>query len=162
MIAYASRMLTKSERKYCVTRKEMLGLVWGAQQFRPYLYGQRFIAQTDHNALKWLQSFHEPEGQVARWLELLSEFEFQVQHRSGQKHTNADALSRSPCHQCGLLVARFLASSSSTVACILNHPSLAPVKMHANERIGQFQPLGSQVPLPATAQVSAVVPTHQI
>ena len=64
------------------------------------------------------------------------------------------------CERRGLLVARFLASSSSTVACILN-PSLAPVKMHANERIGQFQPLGSQVPLPATTQVSTVVPTHQ-
>ena len=33
---------------------------------------------------------------------VLSKFEFQVQHRSGQKHTNADALSCSPCHQCGL------------------------------------------------------------
>ena len=64
------------------------------------------------------------------------------------------------CEWRGLLVARFLAFSSSTVACILN-PSLAPIKMHANERIGQFKPLGSQVPLPATAQVSAVVPTHQ-
>ena len=46
------------------------------------------------------------------------------------------------------------------MVCILN-PSLAPVKMHANERIGLFQPLGSQVPLPATAQVIVVVPTHQ-
>ena len=64
------------------------------------------------------------------------------------------------CERRGLLVARSLASSSSTVACILN-PSLAPIKMHANERIGQFQPMGSQVLLPATAQVSAVVPTHQ-
>ena len=64
------------------------------------------------------------------------------------------------CERRGLLVARSLASSSSTVTCILN-PSLAPIKMHANERIGQFQPLGSQVLLPATAQVSAVVSTHQ-
>ena len=63
------------------------------------------------------------------------------------------------CERLGLLVARSLASSSSTVACILN-PSLAPIKKHANECIGQFQSLGSQVPLPATTQVSVVVPTH--
>lgn len=62
MVGYASQTLTMSERKYCVTLKEMLSLVWGMQQFRPYLYGRRFTARTDHNALKWLQSFHEPEG----------------------------------------------------------------------------------------------------
>eukprot|EP00731_Ephydatia_muelleri_P035359 Em0116g11a len=48
-------------------------------------------------ALQWLYSFKEPEGQVARWLESLAEYEFTVQHRPGKKHTNADALSRVPC-----------------------------------------------------------------
>ena len=31
---------------------------------------------------------------MARWLELLQEFDFEVIHRSGRCHTNADALSR--------------------------------------------------------------------
>ena len=66
VIAYASRMLTKAECQYCATRKEMLTLVWGIRQFRPYLYGRIFRARTDHNLLRWLQNFREPEGQVAR------------------------------------------------------------------------------------------------
>ena len=48
-----------------------------------------------------MHNFREPEGQVARWLEILSEYNFQVLHRPGVQHGNADALSRSPCKQCG-------------------------------------------------------------
>eukprot|EP00731_Ephydatia_muelleri_P024465 Em0016g736a len=102
VIAFASRSLSKAERKYCATRREMLALVWAIKHFRPYLYGRRFTVRTDHASLRWLQSFHEPEGQVARWLECLSEYDFEVVHRPGTKHTNADALSRMPCPQCQL------------------------------------------------------------
>ncbi|KRX42752.1 Retrovirus-related Pol polyprotein from transposon 17.6, partial [Trichinella sp. T6] len=66
VVAYASRSLTKPERRYCVTRREMLGLVWALREFRPYLYGQRFLVRTDHSCLRWLRNFKEPEGQVAR------------------------------------------------------------------------------------------------
>ena len=38
---------------------------------------------------------------MARWLEKLQEFDFEIRHRRGRKHTNADALSRLPCKQCG-------------------------------------------------------------
>ena len=84
VISYASRTLSKPERRYCATRKEMLALIWAIRQFRPYLYGKKFTVRTDHNALKWLCTFHEPEGQVARWLESLAEYDFTVQHRSGK------------------------------------------------------------------------------
>eukprot|EP00731_Ephydatia_muelleri_P026442 Em0018g542a len=51
--------------------------------FRPYLYGKRFTLRTDHNCLKWLHNFKEPEGQVARWLEVLAEFNDEVVHHPG-------------------------------------------------------------------------------
>jgi hypothetical protein len=94
VLAYASKTLSKHERNYCVTRREMLALVWSVRYFRPYLYGREFIARTDHASLQWLRSFKEPEGQVARWLQVLGEYQYSVTHREGQKHGNADGLSR--------------------------------------------------------------------
>lgn len=42
-------------------------------------------------------NFREPEGQIERWIEKLQEFNFEIQHRAGKAHSNADALSRRPC-----------------------------------------------------------------
>ena len=101
VIAYASRLLSKSERRYCVTRRELLAVVFFTNHFRPYLLGKQFVLRTDHGSLVWLQNFKEPEGQLARWLEKLQEYHFLIRHRQGKKHCNADALSRIPCQQCG-------------------------------------------------------------
>ena len=101
VIAYASRVLSKPERQYCVTRRELLAVVVFIQHFRPYLLGNTFTLRTDHGSLKWLQNFKNPEGQLARWLERLQEYNFTIEHRSGKRHGNADALSRLPCVQCG-------------------------------------------------------------
>ncbi|KAL5477031.1 hypothetical protein EMCRGX_G023770 [Ephydatia muelleri] len=102
VVAYASKTLTRTERKYCVTHREILALVWVTHHFRPYLYGHKFVLRTDHSALQWLHNFKEPEGQTARWLEQLAEYNYRVVHRPGRHHTNADSLSRMPCKQCGL------------------------------------------------------------
>ena len=101
VIAYGSRLLTKPERRYCVTRRELLAVVTFTRQYRSYLTGQRFLLRTDHGSLTWLRNFREPEGQLAWWLERLQELDFDIVHRRGKKHTNADALSRLPCRQCG-------------------------------------------------------------
>ena len=93
--------MSKPERRYCVTRRELLAVVFFTRQFRPYLAGRHFTLRTDHGSLTWLRNFKEPEGQLARWLERLQEFDFDTVHRRGRKHTNADALSRLPCTQCG-------------------------------------------------------------
>ena len=103
VIAYGSRMLSKAEKNYCVTKKELLAVVVFLEQFRPYLLGKPFTIRTDHNALTWLQRFKEPERQMARWLQRLQEYQFDILHRPGKKHSNADALSRVLCRQCGFL-----------------------------------------------------------
>ena len=82
---------------YCTTRRELLAVVRAVKHFRPYLYGRKFLVRTDHASLTWLMSQREPEGQVARWLEILSEMTFEIRHRPGKAHGNADGLSRRGC-----------------------------------------------------------------
>ena len=97
VVAYYSSTFSRPERNYCVTRKELLAVVKSVQHFHHYLYGRRFTVRTDHAALKWLLNFRNPEGQIARWIERLQHYDFQIEHRPGVKHGNADALSRRPC-----------------------------------------------------------------
>ena len=101
VIAYASKSLSKSEKNYCVTRKELLAVVTYCKYFQHYLYGQKFLVRSDHGALKWLFRFKDPQGQTARWLEVLGTYNFDIEHRPGRQHGNADAVSRIPCRQCG-------------------------------------------------------------
>ena len=101
VVVYASRVLSKAERRYCVTRRELLAVVTFLQHFRPYLLGRHFVVWTDHGSLNWLCNFKTPENQLARWLERMQEYDFDIVHRPGWKHSNADALSHVPCKQCG-------------------------------------------------------------
>ena len=95
-LCFASQLYNKHEKNYNVTRKELLAVVTFVRKFRQYLLGKPFIIRSDHAALQWLKHTPEPIGQQARWLEILEEFDYTIQHRAGVKHGNADALSRRP------------------------------------------------------------------
>ncbi|GFX01296.1 retrovirus-related Pol polyprotein from transposon 17.6 [Trichonephila clavipes] len=97
VIANFSKCLSKPERNYCVTRKELLAIVKAVEHFHPYLYGRRFLLRTDHASLTWLLNFKNSEGQIARWIQRLQKYDVEIHHGKGSAHGNADALSRRPC-----------------------------------------------------------------
>ncbi|GBN99165.1 Retrovirus-related Pol polyprotein from transposon 297, partial [Araneus ventricosus] len=99
VIVYFSKSLGKPERNYSVTRKELLAIVKSIEHFHHYLYGRKFLLRTDHASLRWLLNFREPEGHIARWIQRLQEYNFEIQHRKETSHGNADALSRRPCKE---------------------------------------------------------------
>jgi len=99
-IAFFSRVLNQSQRNYCPTRRELLAVIASMQHFRHYLLNNHVVLRTDHHSLKWLRTFKQPEGILARWLETLAEFDFSIEHRPGRLHCNADGLSRPLCKQC--------------------------------------------------------------
>ena len=103
VIAYASRCLSGSERKYCTTRKEILAVKFCLEYFHHYLYGRHFHLRTDHAAIRWMLEKPVVQGKYGRWLTVLSTYDFSIEHRPGNRHSNADGLSRIPCHQCAVI-----------------------------------------------------------
>ena len=102
VIAYFSKTLDKAERNHCTNRKELLAIITAVRHFYHYLCGSPFLIRTDHSALRWLLNFKNPEGQLARWLKMLGTYDLVIEYRPGQKHLNADTLSRRPCTDCNV------------------------------------------------------------
>lgn len=93
-ICYASRTLNDHEQNYSTIEKELLAVVWATKYFRPYVFGRKFLIETDHKPLQWLFSIKEPNSKLVRWRLKLSEFDYEIKYKKGILNGNADALSR--------------------------------------------------------------------
>ena len=93
-ISYASRSLSRTQRAYCTTHRELLAVYKFLKYFRHYLANTKFIIRTDHASLTWLMNFKDPEHMMARWISVIDTYDKVLEHRAGKKHGNADALSR--------------------------------------------------------------------
>ena len=96
VIAYYSKTLNDAQTRYCTTKKELLAVKMGLENWDHYLRNpsEKFLIRTDHAALKWLVSMSTIDRTLARWATFVSEYPYTCEHRPGRHHTNADALSR--------------------------------------------------------------------
>lgn len=100
-IAFASRMLTKTERNYSQIEKEALGLVFGVVKFHEYLFGRKFTLITDHKPLLKILGLKTgvptlAAARMQRWSLILAAYTYEIQYKPSKQHGNADALSRLP------------------------------------------------------------------
>ncbi len=95
-VAYYSKKMNAAEKNYGVTDKELLAIVEAVRHWRCYLEGNPFPTKvlTDHQGLQWLNSKAELSGRQARWVESLSDLEYEVHYIPGTQNAVADALSR--------------------------------------------------------------------
>jgi hypothetical protein len=95
VIFYESRKLNEHEINYVTHYMEFASIVHALKMRRHYLLDRRFVLMTEHCGLRHL--FDQPtlNARQARWMDLLSEFDFKIKHIKGKENRVADALSRS-------------------------------------------------------------------
>ena len=99
-IAFGSRYLNDTEKKYSIGELELLAVVWGLEKFRFYLYGKKVHLYTDHQALepfiKRNRCNKQYSARLTRWLDRLTHFDISIQHIAGSNLKFTDYLSRNP------------------------------------------------------------------
>jgi len=100
-IVYQSRKLSELKKRYEVHDKELLAIVKALQDWRPYLAGTEKPIQiyTDHKNLRNFATTKQLNWQQVCWAEQLTNYEFQIHYKKGNKNGEADTLSRQSDHE---------------------------------------------------------------
>jgi len=83
------------ERKIILlSKRNAWPLYGGMQKFQTFLYGKKFILETDHQPLQYLQKAKFQNGRLMRWALILQPYIFTVHAIKGSENVGADYLSR--------------------------------------------------------------------
>ena len=96
VISNESRTFNKAETNYCITDKELLDVQHLPEFYRQNLLGRHFSVCSDHQALTYLFKMKEPKHRIARWIMILSAFDFSIEICRDAKQGNVDSLCRCP------------------------------------------------------------------
>jgi hypothetical protein len=95
VICYESRKLNEHEVNYVTHDLELATIVHALKMWRHYLLGRNFVLMTDHCGLRYMFDQPKLNARQARWMALLSEFDFEIKHIKGKENRVVDALRRS-------------------------------------------------------------------
>ena len=94
VIGFASMSFDGPKLNYSTLERELCALRWGVKTFKPFLYGVNFVLYTDHQPLVHLNNMKIVCARLARTVEELADFNFEIRYVAGHLNTAADALSR--------------------------------------------------------------------
>ncbi|GKD20407.1 putative reverse transcriptase domain-containing protein [Tanacetum coccineum] len=94
VIAYASRQLKVHEKNYTTHDLELGAVVFTLRLWRHYLYRIKCVVFTDHKSLQYILNRKELNLRQRRWIELLSDYDYEICYHPGKVNVVADALSQ--------------------------------------------------------------------
>lgn len=86
--------LNVHEKNYTVTERETLAMIYVVKKFRHYLLGNKFTLYIDHSAITSLVNKLQLSGRIARWILLLSKFDYKIVYKPRKTHVVPECLSR--------------------------------------------------------------------
>ena len=95
-MAFASRDMSGTERRYAQIGKDALVVTWSCEKFSDYVLGLTFAIETDHKPLVSLLNEKCLNARVLRFRLRLARFDYVVSHVPGKQLYTADTLSRAP------------------------------------------------------------------
>ncbi|UYV68520.1 K02A2.6-like [Cordylochernes scorpioides] len=99
VIAYASRMLSETEKRYAQIEKEALAITWACEKFKQYIQGLVITLETDHKPLVPIftsKNIDDLTPRIQRLRLRIMRYSYKIVHTPGKNLIVADALSRSP------------------------------------------------------------------
>nr|GEW16440.1 hypothetical protein [Tanacetum cinerariifolium] len=94
VIAYASRQLKVHKENYTTHDLELGAVLFALRLWRHYLYGMKCVIFTDHKSLQYILNQKESNLRQRRWIEVLSDYIYEIRYHFGKANVMADALSR--------------------------------------------------------------------
>ena len=98
-VAYASRALSVTEKRYAQIEKEALAVTWACDKFSNYILGRTFHIETDHKPLIPLLGTKQLDSlppRILRFRLRLARYIYTIEHVPGKLLYTADTLSRAP------------------------------------------------------------------
>lgn len=93
-VFYFSKRASETEGKMHSFELETLAIVYALRRFRVYLYGIKFKIVTDCNSVALTLKKKDVNPRIARWALEMSNFDYTIEHKSGNNMRHVDALSR--------------------------------------------------------------------
>ena len=93
-VAYTSRKMNPAERRYATHEKELLAIIHALRVWRVYLEGRKFSIKSDHATLTHFKNQLTLTRRQARWMEIMEQYDYTIEHIPGKQNIVPDVLSR--------------------------------------------------------------------
>ena len=98
VLSFYSKLFPDSASRYSISKLELFGIWTSVKAYRHMLRGHKFQVVSDHSSLvQIISSKHPiPSSRLRKFLEKLSDYNFDLVYKKGSEHVIPDFLSRCP------------------------------------------------------------------